>query len=293
MITYENLFQEAITRRYVAAMFDVDGTLTQMGSGDIPKPLLEHIGQLSMQVPLAICTGRRFKGILDKLQLFIDEAPDEMVARKNWYLFIENGAIGIRYNSETQEYERFYQIDWPEEHITMQSTLETILPLVEAVHPVETRLNECNIGIYPLNQNGYTKKELAEITSDMSTVIRDSLNTIPEGERLQVVDSGIATHVIDIRADKDRGIREFGNILRNRGIKLTEQDREILIIGDQPGEGCNDAKFLEGKWGTPFTAEHLFEGREYPIPIFENGEILKGPTATMSLLKQIQFDEIG
>jgi hypothetical protein len=73
-------------------------------------------------------------------------------------------------------------------------------------------------------------------------------------------------------------------------LTIGSEAREILIVGDQPCVGCNDEKLLEGKWGTPFTAEHINPGKPYPIPVFsEKGEILKGPTATLSLLESAKF----
>jgi hydroxymethylpyrimidine pyrophosphatase-like HAD family hydrolase len=283
-------FEKALTRRYKAIMFDMDGTLTEPGHHEIPDDLMAKIGSLSTTLPMAICSGRRFEGILDKIQPFMDAAPDQALARKNWHLFLENGSIGIRYDVEKGEYDRFYQIDWPEEKISIQAVFEEIQKRAPKIDECDMRINECSIGVYPLHRGEYSKQKLAGITAELAQMTNEFLNDFDGRETVHVIDSGVAIHVIPTNGDKDRGIKEFADILRNNwGMDLDEDARDILIVGDQPNKGCNDEKFLEGKCGTPFTAEHVVDGRLYPIPVFENGVVLKGPSATLSLLNQIKF----
>jgi len=207
-------------------------------------------------------------------------------------LFLENGSMGLRFNPATAEYEKFYQINWPHDTLSMEEVYRDLQRKLPAIFDkVMFRMNECNIGMYVPNRDHYTKKELGTITAALAMGACEALAGFEGHEQVKVIDSGVAAHIIPVDGDKDRGIREFAGILRDeRTITIGLEAREILIIGDQPCQGCNDEKLLEGKWGTPFTAEHINPGQHYPIPIFnENGEVLTGPEATLSLLRRVNW----
>lgn len=285
-------FDEALAQTYVAAMFDVDGTLIETGGGGFPAELVETMAELSMTVPLAICSGRRLEGMIEMMEPFFAAAPDRAKAQENWTFFLENGSMGLAWNSETQRYEKFYQVDWPAEHISMVEVHEKAAAILPAVFSkVVLRMNECNLGIYVPDRHLYLKQELGKITASLAEATRKLLMEFEQHELVHVIDSGVAAHIIPAEGDKDRGIQEFARILREEhGLVIGPEAREILIIGDQPGAGFNDEKLLEGKWGTPFTAEHINPGHIYPIPVFnEKEEILKGPEATLSLLRRAKF----
>ena len=292
MHDYKILFEKALAGHYVAAMFDIDGTLMETGAYEFSREVVEALAALSMKIPLAICSGRRVEGLIEMMTPIFEAAPDPLLARKNWVLFLENGAMGLRFNASTNEYEKFYQIDWPHNELPMPEVLKKIQTKLPKILPnVIFRTNECNIGIYVPDRKNYPLKELAHITARLATATRQMLKNFKHGDRVRVADSGVAAHILPVDGDKDRGIREFAHMLRTeRDLAVSPEAREILIIGDQPCAGCNDEKFLEGKWGTPFTAEHLNPERPYPIPIFsEKGEVLSGPEATLSLLRRVNW----
>lgn len=289
---YPVLFQRALGRRYVAAMFDIDGTLMETGAYEIPPDVVRTLAELATRVPLAICSGRRLEGLMELMDPVFRAAPHPEAARANWTFFLESGAMGLTFNPSTGAYEKFYQIDWPTSGPTMDEMFERVRIEIPKVFPKVTfHKNECNIGMYVPNRERFDLKELGKITSDMAQAARRLLKEFEHSDELRVVDSGVAAHILPRDGDKDRGIREFARILRDEyGLSIGPEAREILIVGDQPCAGCNDEKLLEGKWGTPFTAEHLNPGSPWPIPIFNaQGTILTGPEATVSLLKQATF----
>lgn len=283
-------FEQAMRQPYRAAMFDIDGTLTEPGHSIIPQALIEKIAAISLKIPMALCTGRRWEGMLERLEQFIVAAKNPAKARENWFLFLENGAIGVHYNAATKKYERFYQVDWPKQTISKEMAFEALEPLITERVPCTGRENESSLGFYPHGREGMTKQELAQKTDLMANIARAFLDGKPGSETVRVIDSGVAIHVIPIDGDKDRGIREFAGILmKSRKLHLGEKNRQILIVGDQPGPGYNDEQFLKGDWGTPFSAEHEPKGHFYPIPIIKGEKILRGPDATLHLLSEIHF----
>lgn len=289
MIAHQKSFKEAIGRTYHGALFDIDGTLAEVGTHEIPMPLKVKLAELSRTVPMGFCTGRRFDGILEKLQEILDHAEDEEASRRNWYLFLENASIGVRYNPTTKAYERFYEFLWPEKYLAMRTVYDLLEAPMKALDDCELRMNECNVGVYVTFRERYGKAELRAVTAKMAHLARELLTNVPGAETFHVVDSGVAVHVISRQADKDTGIREFAKILRQQGYSIGPEAREILVVGDQPGPGYNDEKLLEGKWGTPFTADMILPDQLYPIPIFEGERMLSGPDATLSLLNRIPF----
>jgi hydroxymethylpyrimidine pyrophosphatase-like HAD family hydrolase len=291
MKNHHDHFQAAIKQTYSAAVFDIDGTLIEAGHSEFPQELVTQIAELNQDIPMAICSGRRVEGFEKKMTPFFEAAKDVGKAKEHWYFFLENGAIGMAYNKKKGEYEKFYQVDWPSDKISMDEVMaraEKIMPTIFSL--VTFRKNECNVGIYIPERKDYPKEQLAQITSELSHAAREMLMDMEGSEAVRVVDSGVAVHVIPETGDKDRGVHEFAKLLRKRGVKLGPKAREILIIGDQPCEGCNDERLLNGKEGTPFTAEHIRPDHEFPIPIFdEKVNMLNGPTATIELLNKVKW----
>lgn len=295
MITHAQQFQEALQKSYVAAMFDIDGTLTEMGQQEIPFQLRQTLVSVSAHIPVALCSGRKVEGILKKLEEILEAAPEEKRERlrAQWTFFLENGAIGVRYNPSTKTHERFYEFLWPEKKMAQKKVAALLEQSMPTIDPCEIRMNECNVGVYPLKRATYTPEYLAAITAEMATQMRQQLRTWPYANDFHVIDSGVAVHVMQTFPDKDFAIEQFGQWLRKeRGLSIGLKAREILVVGDQPGPGFNDEKFLEGKWGTPFTVgTHLLAQTEYPIPVFSEDQGLSqrlvGPEATQHLLQRV------
>jgi hypothetical protein len=130
---------------------------------------------------------------------------------------------------------------------------------------------------------------LAQITARLAAAAKEALNLLKGSGRFHVIDSGVAVHVMAKFPDKDFAIEQYAKYLREeRKLSIGPEAREILVVGDQPGEGFNDEKFLEGKWGAPFTAGFHSVNSPWPIPIVdEKGDRLNGPSATLHLIHQI------
>lgn len=284
MIPQPLSFADALAQPYRAAMFDIDGTLTEMGESHVPQPLRHKLCEVSRAVPVAFCSGRKFDGILGKLEEILAEvSPAERPAlRRNWYFFLENGAIGVRYNAKEEQHERFYTFEWPESLIPIMEMQSLVAREVSSLARAEVRRNEFNVGIYP-------EKALAEITAVIASHLKLYLKTRSDWGIFHVVDSGVAVHVMPKFPDKDYGIVRFAEVLREeRGVTFSPEIREILVVGDQPGPGFNDERFLNGKNGTPFTVGRRLAGA-FPLSVEREGVPLNGPEGTLHLLNAIKL----
>lgn len=289
MISHAQNFQKATRAVYAAAMFDVDGTLTEMGRQEIPQPLKRALAQASAKVPMAICSGRKFDGILSRLEEILQQGEDPKALRAQWTLFVENGAIGVKYNPASEEYERFYEYLWPEKELSQEKVYRLLEKVTPAVKPSEIRKNECNVGVYPIHRAHYTPEKLAQITARLAAAVKEALSPQKGSDYFHVIDSGVAVHVMAKFPDKDFAIQQYAQFLREeKKLPIGPEAREILVVGDQPGPGFNDEKFLAGEWGTPFTAGFHSVNGPWPIPIVdEKGGRLNGPSATLHLIHQI------
>jgi len=68
---------QAMKRQYISAMFDIDGTLTEMGSQEIPLPLAQKLADLSLKMPLAFATGRNLNHLEGKLDQIISRSKTQ------------------------------------------------------------------------------------------------------------------------------------------------------------------------------------------------------------------------
>lgn len=267
-------------------MFDVDGTLTEMGQQEIPQSLKRALVQASVKVPMAICSGRKFDGILSRLEEILQP-------RSQWTLFVENGAIGVKYNPTSGAYERFYEYLWPEKKLSQEKVYRLLKKIAPAIEACDIRQNECNVGVYPIHRAHYTPQKLAQVTARLAAAVKEALGPQKGSDYFHVIDSGVAVHVMAKFPDKDFAIQQYARFLREeKNLPIGPEAREILVVGDQPGPGFNDEKFLAGKWGTPYTAGFHKVSGPWPIPIFDaKGKRLTGPFATQVILEEVFLKE--
>jgi len=219
-------------KMFKAIMFDVDGTLTELGERYIPEFLEKRLREIiEMEMPVAVCSGRHHPdAILNRLGNMYPE---------KWTLFAENGACG--YSFDNGEWKEFYRVAWPYS-VNKDELAETILNRM----PCSNSYNNPSSFIFrpgetldiPLPE---LERLCAEYALQTEEIFKERGIT---GIRINNSQIGIILNPFD--GDKDRGAKEFAKLL---GVS---DDKEIACIGDQPCEGCNDEKFLNGDFGTPF-----------------------------------------
>ncbi|MBU1019140.1 MAG: HAD-IIB family hydrolase [Patescibacteria group bacterium] len=268
---------------FTAAMFDIDGTLTEIGKKGIPEPLAKKLAELSMRVPLSFATGRSLPQIKEKLEEILAFASDPEKARKNWHSICENGALGYFYNPGKGDFEQYYHIKWDETVISREKLKkrleEELKDLYDAILLRKTQL------LIRVTEGEDFSKEILKKVQKIAKITKKTLKEFPGHEQFEVLDSGIAVHISPKNANKDQGIKHFAQRL---GIELPA--REILVVGDQAGEGRNDVALLRGEYGTPYSAGELDPDSNWPLPILDDdGGKLKGPEATLALLQKTEF----
>lgn len=236
--------------KFKACMFDIDGTLTNLGERFIPDFLKKKLNELIEKgVPLAVCSGRHHPdSIVNRL---------EGISFKKWTLIAENGAVGYFFGSNG--WEEFYRVPWPENTIKKE----------ELAFILQSRMKFSKFFDNPSTLI-FRPGETLDI--DMQTLAKKCDEYQAEVEKifkeknvsgLRTNNSRIGIIITPLDGDKDRGVLEFANFLEIKDTK------EIACIGDQPEEGYNDHYFLNGKYGTPFA--------------------VNGPAETLKILDEIQF----
>lgn len=281
---------DLLDKIYLGALFDVDGTLADKETEVIPDYLGEYLADFSTKVPVAICTGRRLDLLTDKMGPIWKYAVDINKCKGNWIFICENGAIGYKFDVETEDYNEFYRVSFP---ISEERRVELFNALKKAM---EGKIGHCYMNkvtlVFAPSSRGSGNSELMRQESREMALIADPIikEFDPSGE-IAIGDSGIAINIIPKKGDKDRGILEFGNYLKeNRGLELSEDMKELVCVGDQPGPGCNDELFLSGKYGTPFTVGEKHPLNEVPSAVVDKeGHTIKGPRGTLYLLRNLNF----
>ena len=270
-------------------MLDVDGTLTDQKKETIPDYLGRFLADFSETTPLAICTGRRLDLLTSKMDPVWKHAKDLNRCKKNWMFFCENGAIGYEYDAELNDYRDFYSVNFPFSEEKRVQLFERLKSAMEGKIS-QAYMNNVTLVFAPVSRGSgdleLTAKESHELAEIASPIIQefDSKGAITIG------DSGMAINIVPRDGDKDRAVYQYGQYLQRKfRFNMSENFKEIVCVGDQPQPGCNDEKFLSGKYGTPFTVGEVYPENESLNVVTDNdGNILKGPRGTLYLLQNLK-----
>src|SRR3989339_645646 len=278
---YRTRFRKSLGKEYVSVMFDIDGTLTEIGESKIPQSLAQNLADLSLKMPLAFVTGRTISHTRDKiLSQILALSSNPLKTQKNWYFICENGALGYFFDTRKKKYDLFYEIKWDMQRLdrkALKAELEHGLKkLCESVEERHTQLLLRPTG--PGMTVAIAKKG-AQI-----------LEKFEYGDEFEILDSDLAVHISPKNANKDQGVKRLAEFLvAKRGIDAGRNAQKIVVIGDQPSIGKNDHALLKGKFGTPFTVGDI-SSEKWPLPIFDGkGNRLKGPKGTEWLVSAISI----
>ncbi|MFH1720500.1 MAG: HAD hydrolase family protein [Patescibacteria group bacterium] len=249
--------------KFKAVLFDIDGTLTNLGERGIPADLEAKLNELiDRGIPVAVCSGRHH--------------PDSIVNRlgniqpEKWILIAENGSVG--YHFKEGEWKEFYRVPWPKNSIPKDELAE----ILQSKMAFSKFFN--NPSTLIMRPGEALEVSLAELERlcDLYQLEIEKIFKERGETGLNINNSKIGIIINPSGGDKDCGIIEYAKYL---GI---ENDKEILCIGDQPSEGDNDQYFLNGKHGTPYSVGE--EAGNASTVEDENGNTLYGPAGTLRIL---------
>lgn len=282
-------FKQALRKQYTGCIFDIDGTLTVRGDEFIPVFLQPALADLSMSVPMAVCTARRLQHAHEKLAPLFVHAADPVLCQANWMLICENGAVGYVFDPKRREYTEYYRAPYPYPEQVRKALFDHLNKKLEGKLGVSF-MNVVSMVFRP-PWEGVDSEDLAIKSREIALIIRSELPPFDPKGMLAVGDSGIGVNVFPGNSNKERGILEFArSIASRRGFRISPEAREIVAVGDQPEPLGNDEQFLDGRYGTPFTVGNPHPENFLPLPVFnEKGEVMQGPEATLFLLRQLHF----
>lgn len=284
-------------KKFKAAMFDFDGTLTEKGENYPTKEVADALVNLSQKIPIGFCTGRQLESFEKRaLAHLLEEVSDvELRSRflENLYLFAENGALGYDFNSAKNDFEEIYRVEWPEDFIGREK-LRSILN--EAVKEYGKILYNAHKIVVVMGSKYYYEEnadvdKVYELTEKIYEITLDVLKKInPNYERyVHVGNSGIGVIVSPASGDKDGAIEKFGQFLtKTRGMDFDPGYHEIMVVGDSAQVGGNDFYFLNGRFGTPFSVGEILPDNPLLQSVFDkNGQKLLHASGTLELIKRL------
>ncbi len=276
----EKAFHSAMKKKFKAAAFDVDGTLTHLGKPNIKKGLVNTLAHLPSHVPLAICTGREVHHLQSRLAHICETNVDGHNHRMRWTIFCENGSAGYTFDCKTQEYKKWFEIPWPEKEI--KKTVLAAFITERLGWPARVVEREYSLVIrFPRFFYVFSRlvKRLSRKTNKRLNAI---LKELQLDHAFSAQDSGIGNIIIPHTSGKGKAIKLWA-----KRLKIPLQD--ILVVGDKAHAGGNDEEMLSGKFGTPFTVGSSTKNL-HPFSVFDKrGRKLIGPDGTIELLSQVRF----
>jgi len=284
-------FTDAMKRQYAGAIFDIDGTLTVRGDEFIPAFMIDALATLSLNLPIAVCTGRRLDQALDRISPIFMRSKNPLYSQVQWVLICENGSVGYYFDEKTKKYIQFHKVDYPYPEEQRQELFHKLKEKFSDKTD-ECFMNEVSMVFRPLYRQDPDREALRKRSYELGVLLQEAVSLMDPKKLISVSEAGIGVNISPANGDKDKGVLAFAKFLREqRGYQIDAEARDILVVGDQPGALGNDRKFLNGVYGTPFTVGDTVMGKVWPLPVFEmhGDKRLIGPEGTLSLLQQVKF----
>lgn len=293
-----------------AVMFDFDGTITKKGEFMPSIDMVDTLIALAEKgLPIAVCSGRQLESFIRRFGPNFERFSEK--AKKYFYIFGENGAVGYHYDIRKKEYVNFYSGTWPRQipkATFKKALLEASADIAELVigHNISLVLRPIEALELPIEEVNRISAEiydfLAKFIENYEVYDKSSGRKYRAKDYLHFGNSGLGCLVCPHDADKDRAIVEFHKYLF--GGNCDDGCREILTVGDNPSLHGNDYYFLRGEYGTPFTVGHPEDDLKtlgscchcedsgcpdaYPFKVFDKkGKRLFNSEGTLYLLKEV------
>ncbi|MBD3330210.1 HAD hydrolase family protein [Candidatus Peregrinibacteria bacterium] len=274
-----------------ACMFDMDGTITDKGMHYPSQEMADALTNLAQKMPIAICTGRQLESFESHgLNYLLKEIQPKKLERflENLYLVAENGSIGYNFNTDLDRFQEFYRGQWPEEIIERNNFMKQLDEEVSEFGEVVYEAHRVVVVVRTFHGEDNDIDKIYNRSAEIESIVKSFLSEHWSNfeEFFHIGNAGIGVVVCPADSDKDRGIKEFGDILtKSRGYEFSKNYREILVIGDNPQIRGNDHYFLAGKYGIPFSVgDHVLNAS----PVKEkNGNRLLHSAGTLALIREI------
>ena len=293
-----------LKKNFEAAMFDFDGTITAKGAYQPSKQMAELLVNLAHKMPIAFCTGRQLESFVKRgLNVLLAEIDKTLQPGflENLHLVAENGSVGYYFDTDKHEFEEFYQVKWPDSFIKKPLLIALLEKAIKDYGSIYYDAHKVVI-VMRTNLHDTENRDIADVyalSDKIFDIVAELLEKIdPEYEKfLHIGNSGIGVIICPADGDKDRGIKEFADFLgknrgmqngdiQNRGMQISEDAKEIVVVGDSAQKGGNDYYFLNGELGFAYNVgEHTPTG-QWPKPVVNaEGLRLFNDIATMYLIK--------
>lgn len=284
-------FALALQQEYTGCLFDIDGTLTVRGDEYIPAFMLQILADLSLQVPMAVCTARKLSHAYERLAPLFTHSTNPLSCQAQWILMCENGALGYRFDADKKEYVEFHRIPYPYPEAQRDLLFGKMKQALEGKLSIAFT-NEVSMVFRPLKTDDTDRESLSVRSHEIAVMIQELLPLSDPKGALKVGDAGIGVSIFPAAGNKEQGTIAFAKYLASyKGIIVGSTAKELVTIGDQPAPYGNDEAFLDGRFGTPFTVGETHPDHLLPLPVFDpsSGRVLKGPEGTATLLQHLHF----
>lgn len=280
-----------LARRYAGCIFDFDGTLVERQHGsELTGAMMATLVDVSTRGYIALCTARTYTMMEPKLADFFARYP---AVRERLLIVGENGGAGYRFNRERGIYEPFYRVAWPRDVIA-KDAFDQLVTQTYGEHIAGTFTDESVTIVRPTRYLERTPDDLAAECARLETIGLEMLAHHGLDGALRLGNSSLGIIFFSADGDKDRGVREFGGFLCERGYALSEDLREIVCFGDRPHRYGNDEYFLRGEVGTPVNVGDPYPDNGALFSAYDDrGARLMGPTATARILSRLRFLELS
>lgn len=279
--------EQTLKHHFVACMFDYDGTLVERGYHmPLPQYIPGVLQDVSRKAYMAICTARPFAGAFRDAHHMLGKHFDDL--RSKWVWICENGGAGYRYDQSSGTYREFYRVPWPTGVMSKEQFVALVHETFDGI-VAEIAVHESVVILRPQQVN-VPADEIARACQKLQEIGLQMLKDHGLEDEIRLGNSSLGIILFGTESDKNRGVAEFGKLLKGLGVYLSDDLREIILFGDRPVEHGNDAYFLNGRLGTPVSVgEDILERGDLISVIDERGERLMGPSATTFLLKKLLF----
>lgn len=282
------MMDDILKREFVACMFDYDGTLVERGyRAPLPSFMPELLQDVSRRSFMAICTARPFPAAFKHAHDMLGEHFDEL--KKKWVWICENGAVGYAYDEKVDDFVPFYHVKWPEEIIPLSRFSQVIRDTFEQ-HVSEIQVCENVVILRPADLSRISLEEIYFRCETLQHMGLDLLADLELEGHIRLGNSSLGVIFYHSKADKDRGVLEFGKYLEAKGVPLHEPFREIICFGDRAMKHGNDEYFLSGRFGVSVNVGEEILNKAMISSVYDqDGVRLMGPHATSYLLRKLRF----
>jgi len=271
--------EESFGTTYHAVALDIDGTVTESGSGDLTPEIISIINRiLGKGIYVIFVTGGGRTTIKRLFNQLDNSLSEENSINKKLYAISGNGCLLIELDTNGEYLEKAIAI--PLNTILEKSEYNKLKKDIERQFGKNFKVEEKKCGIRMVAKNTVAKEE-----ENIDSWFRANWNHL--GELGVKVLSGRygSTQTYDISmADKDYAMCWFHT-------EFDFIDVPILRIGDQGKEGANDYSFLDSQYGFSVGSLSKAPTRCLPVYSYEQKRILRGVEGTSDLLNQLQWSK--